>query len=239
MAIHCKFPVDLYLYLFACPGYITLLISFTCPVSQGLSEREPVVSSSLGSLRKCANCSVVKPLSILCMFTCLCPSLLMLFSPSSPLSHAVDLSSRLCVDYAALWISGCPHKQRMYHPRPSDLWTITSCVILKSWQEWWEKREICRWLKMWREVVWTSEVREHGCFATISLIWFLLILVSLTTTCQLQTSSVCYKEQVWVRVGGVVGVKCVFYWASSGVFHIHLLNYLHYISQIRCWGCFF
>lgn len=49
-----------------------------------------------------------------------------------------DLSSRLCVEYAALWISGCTRKQRMYHPRPSDLWTITSVWILKSWQEWWE-----------------------------------------------------------------------------------------------------
>lgn len=53
--------------------------------------------------------------------------------------------------------------------------------------------------------------RACGCFATISLISFLLIFFSLTTTCQLQTSSVGYKEQVWVVVGGVVGVKCVFY----------------------------
>ncbi len=148
-----------------------------------------------------------------------------------------DLSSRLCVDYAALWISGCPHKQRMYHPRPSDLWTITSVWILKSWQEWWENERVNENVK--GGGVDLRGQRACGCFATISLIWFLLILVSLTTTCQLQTSSVCYKEQVWVRVGGVVGVKFVFYWASSGVFHIHLLNYLPYISQIRCWGCFF
>jgi len=42
--------------------------------------------------------------------------------------------------------------------------------------------------------------RACGCFATISLNFILIDFFSfpLTTTCQLQTSSAGYKEQVWV-----------------------------------------
>lgn len=149
--------------VFVLPGCITLLISLTCPVSQGLSEREPVASSPLGSLRKCANCPVVKPLSTLCMFNLSLSifSYVVLSFLSS--SACCDLSSRLCVEYAALWISGCPRKQRMYHP--AALWPVNYnlCVnleIMAGMMGEWE-RSADDWMKMWREVEWTSEVREH------------------------------------------------------------------------------
>lgn len=134
-------------------------------------------------------------------------------------SACCDLSSRLCRVCSSMDIR--LHPWTVYVSPPA-LWPVNYnlCVNLEIMEgmmgEWENENEEGGGVDLRGQ-------RACGCFATISLISFLLIFFfSLTTTCQLQTSSAGYKEQVWVVVGGVVGVKCVFYWASSGVFHIHL-----------------